>query len=67
MNKAISAGIGVAIGLVALAAIFLGTDDSESEAPMGVDLSDQVTIETEDSKSFDVNLSEGVKVGDGTP
>ena len=70
MNKAIGAGIGITIGLIALAGIFLVSNDtglSEDESPMGVNLSDEIEITTEESKSYEVNISEGVEVGDGTP
>jgi len=70
LNKAISAGIGVGIGLIALAVILLSpseTDLASDESSMGVELSDEVEIVSEESKSFEVDISEGVEVGDGTP
>ncbi len=70
MNKAISAGIGVGIGLIALAVILLSpseTDLASDESSMGVELSDEVEIVSEESKSFEVDISEGVELGDGTP
>ena len=70
MNKGIAAGIGVGIGLLALAVIFLVPNDSglaDNESQMGVELSDQVEVDTEESKSYDVGISEGLEVGDGTP
>ena len=70
MNKGIAAGIGVGIGLLALAVIFFVPNDSglsENESPMGVELSDQVEVVTEESKSYEVGISEGLEVGDGTP
>ena len=70
MNKAISAGIGVGIGLIALAVILLSpseTDLASDESSMGVELSDEIAILSEESKSFEVDISEGVEVGDGTP
>ena len=69
-NKAISAGIGVGIGLIALAVILLSpseTDLVSDESSMGVELSDEIEILSEESKSFEVDISEGVEVGDGTP
>ena len=70
MNKGIAVGIGVAVGLLSLAVIFLVPNDSglaENESPMGVELSDQVEVVTEESKSYEVDISEGLEVGDGTP
>jgi len=70
LNKAISAGIGVAIGLIALAVIFLAPQDGEvmdDDSQMGVQLSDQVDVQSENSKSFEVGISEGVQLGDGSP
>ena len=70
MNKAISEGIGGGIGLIALAVILLSpseTDLVSDESSMGVELSDEIEILSEESKSFEVDISEGVEVGDGTP
>ena len=70
MNKAVSAGIGVGIGLIALAFIVFapGGDESiQDESSMQVQLSDDIEVEAEESKSFEVNISEGVKVGDVPP
>ena len=70
MNKAISAGIGVGIGLIALAIILSNSntmEDSQNKSPSGVELSDQVEIVTEESKSYEVGISEGVQLGDGSP
>ena len=70
MNKGIAVGIGVAVGLLSLAVIFLVPNDSglaENESPMGVELSDQVEVATDESKSYEVGISEGLEVGDGTP
>lgn len=70
MNKAVSAGIGVGIALIALAFIILapGGDESiQGESSMQVQLSDDIEVEAEESKSFEVSISEGVKVGDVPP
>ena len=70
MNKAVSAGIGVGIGLIALAFIVLspGGDESiQDESSMQVQLSDDIEVEAEETKSFEVSISEGVKVGDVPP
>jgi len=70
MNKAVSAGIGVAIGLIALAFIILAPGESDvmkEDSSMQVQLSDDIEVEAEESKAFEVNISEGVKVGDVPP
>ncbi len=70
MNKAISAGIGVGIGLIALAILLSASEDADlvqDDSSMQVELSDKVEVVSEESKSFEVEISEGVKVGDGSP
>ena len=70
MNKGVSVGIGVAIGLIALAFIILTTGESDviqEDSSMQVQLSDDIEVEAEESKSFEVSISEGVKVGDVPP
>ena len=70
MNKAVSAGIGVGIGLIVLAFIMLAPGDDNSvpnEPSMEVQLTDDIEVEAEESKSFEVNISEGGKVGDVPP
>jgi len=70
LNKAISVGIGVGIGLIALAFIVLapgGDEVIQEESSMQVQLSDDIEVEAEESKSFEVSISEGVKVGDVPP
>ena len=70
MKKSVSAGIGVGIGLIALAVIFLAsgeTDLSQSESPMAVELSDEIEVVVDETKSYEVGISEGLEVGDGSP
>jgi len=70
LNKAVSAGIGVGIGLIALAIILLTpgeVDTMQDESATPVELSDEVKVASEDSKSYDVVISEGLDVGDGNP
>ena len=67
MNKAAGAGIGVVIVLIAIAAFYMVNQTDESDTQ--VDLSEDVEITAEDSKSSDtlVVIEEGVKVGDKPP
>ena len=67
MNKAIAAGIGVGIVLIAIAALYMMNQTDESSTQ--VDLSEDVEIAAEESKSSDtlVVIEEGVSVGDKPP
>ena len=63
MNKGIAAGIAIGVVLV-LAALFMNVQTGESDTQ--VELSDEIEVTTEESKSYEVNISEGIKVGDGS-
>ena len=67
MNKAVAAGIGVGIVLIAIAALYMM--DLSDESDTQVDLSENVemTAEESDTESYDVKLDEGVKIGDKPP
>ena len=67
MNKAVAAGIGVGIVLIAIAALYMM--DLSDESNTQVDLSENVemTAEESDTESYEVKLDEGVKVGDKPP
>ena len=67
MNKAVAAGIGVVIVLIAIAALYMMNQTDESTTQ--VDLSEDIEITAEDSKSSDtlVVIEEGVSVGDKPP
>ena len=67
MNKAVAAGIGVGIVLIAIAALYMM--DLSDESDTQVDLSENVemTAEESDTESFEVKLDEGVKIGDAPP
>ena len=67
MNKAVAAGIGVGIVLIAIAALYMM--DLSDESYTQVDLSENVemTAEESDTESYEVEISEGVSVGDKPP
>ena len=67
MNKAVAAGIGVGIVLIAIAALYMM--DLSDESDTQVDLSENVemTAEESDTESYEVELDEGVKIGDKPP
>ena len=65
MNKAVAAGIGVVIVLIAIAALYMMNQTDEANTQ--VDLSEDVELTSEESKSYEVELDEGVKVGDKPP
>ena len=67
MNKAVAAGIGVGIVLIAIAALYMM--DLSDESYTQVDLSENVemTAEESDTESYEVKLDEGVKIGDAPP
>ena len=70
MSKVVSVGIGIGIVLIALAVIILvpeDTDVSQDESPSGVQLSDEIQVVAEETKSYDVEISEGLEVGDENP
>jgi len=64
MNKAVAAGIGVGIVLIAIAAFYMMNQTEESNTQ--VDLSEEVemTAEESDTESYEVVIEEGLKIGD---
>ena len=67
MNKAVAAGIGVGIVLIAIAALYMM--DMSDESDTQVDLSENVemTAEESDTESFEVEIEEGISVGQEPP
>ena len=65
MNKAVAAGIGVGIVLIAIAALYMMNQSEESTSQ--VELSEEVEMTAEESKSFEVVIDEGIKVGADPP
>jgi hypothetical protein len=65
MNKAAGAGIGVVIVLIAIAALYMMYLSDESNTQ--VDLSENVEMTAEESKAYEVEIAEGLKIGDKPP
>ena len=66
MKKPVIAGICICIGLIAIVSIFsiMSSDVETSDDSSQVDLSDEITVISSESKSFDIGLSENLDVGD---
>ena len=67
MNKAVAAGIGVVIILIAIAALYMMNQTDESATQVDLSENVEVTAEESDTESFEVKLDEGVKIGDAPP
>ena len=61
MNKAAAAGIGIVVILIAVSVLFMMTQSEESG--MQTEISDE-TVAAEEPKSYEVNISEDLDVGD---
>ena len=61
MNKAVAAGIGVAIILIAISALYMMNQSDEPTSQ--VDLSEEVGMTAEEAKEYQVELDEGVQAG----
>ena len=59
MNKAAAAGIGILVVVIAIGVLFAMTEESD----MQTEISDE-TVAAEEPKSYEVNLSEELDVGD---
>ena len=67
MNKAVAAGIGVGIVLIAIAALYMMDLSDESNAQVDLSENVEMTAEESDSESYQVELGEGIQVGDKPP
>ena len=65
MNKAVAAGIGVVIVLIAIAAFYMMNQSEESTTQ--VELDENLEMTAEQSKGFEVDLEEGVQAGGAPP
>ena len=61
MNKAVAAGIGVAIILIAISALYMMNQSDEPTSQ--VELSEEIEMTAEESKEYVVDLDEGVQAG----
>ena len=60
MNKAVAAGIGIAVVVIAISVLFMMTQSEESG--MQTEISDE-TVAAEEPKSYEVELEESLNVG----
>ena len=60
MNKAVAAGIGIAVVVIAISVLFMMTQSEESG--MQTEISDE-TDATEEPKSYEVDIEESLDVG----
>jgi len=67
MNKAVAAGIGVGIVLIAIAALYMMNQTDESATQVDLSENVEMTAEESDTESYQVELGEGIQVGDKPP
>ena len=67
MNKAVAAGIGVVIVLIAIAALYMMNQTDESSTQVDLSENVEMTAEESDTESYQVELGEGIQVGDKPP
>ena len=67
MNKAVAAGIGIGIVLIAIAAFYMMNQTEESTTQVGLDEKVEMTAEESETESYQVELGEGIQVGDKPP
>ena len=60
MNKAVAAGIGIAVVVIAISVLFMMTQSEESG--MQTEISDE-TVVAEEPKSYEVEIEESLDVG----
>ena len=60
MNKAVAAGIGIAVVVIAISVLFMMIQSEESG--MQTELSDE-TVAAEEPKSYEVDIEESLDVG----
>ena len=61
MNKAVAAGIGIAVVVIAISVLFMMFQSEESD--IQTEISDE-TVAAEEPKSYEVEIEESLDVGD---
>ena len=67
MNKAVAAGIGVVIILIAISALYMMNQSEESNTQVELDENVEMTAEESETESYQVELEEGVQAGGAPP
>ena len=63
MNKAVAAGIGVVVILIAISALYMMNQSDVSDTQVELSEEVEVTAEESETESYQVELDEGVKIG----
>ena len=63
MNKAVAAGIGVGIVLIAIAAFYMMNQSDVSDTQVELSEKVEMTAEESETESYQVELGEGIQVG----
>ena len=63
MNKAVAAGIGVVIILIAISALYMMNQSDVSDTQVELSEKVEMTAEESETESYQVELDEGVKIG----
>ncbi len=64
MNKAVPIGGGIIVVIAIIAILGMGTDSQTTESIPEINLSDSIEVKETSGKSFDVEIEEGLKMGD---
>ena len=64
MNKAVAAGIGVGIVLIAIAAFYMTNQSEGSDTQVELSEEVEMTAEESETESYEVVIEEGLKIGD---
>ena len=64
MNKAVAAGIGVGIVLIAIAAFYMTNQSEGSDTQIELSEEVEMTAEESETESYEVVIEEGLKIGD---